>query len=102
MNVSENVYVSDKIKHPKWIIRRFKAGRIIPGIYVVRLALPPDSVEIIRADFFKQKSLIDDSLPIVAFMKSYKDAVEFVVDITNKSLEMFGFPDIRRFLSAEI
>ena len=100
MTVSDNVFVSEQIKHPKWVINRFRKGKIIPGIYVIRLGYPPDSLEIILADYFKQKALADDDRPIVAFAKDHEDAVRYVVDITEKSLDRFGFPDIRRYLNA--
>ena len=99
MTVSDSVFISDRIRNKKRVIRRFRSGKIIPGIYIIRQADLPDELEIIRAVFFKQKFMAADPRPILSFTKNYDEAVAFVIALTQKSVEKYGYPQLMRFLN---
>lgn len=102
MKIARQLYVSNRIKHKTIVVARFRVNRPVPGIFVIRFADDPDQLEIIRADFFKQKSLRkDDSKPVVAFAKGYDDAVDIVRDITQKAYEKYGYPALKEYISSE-
>ena len=102
MNVSDKTYFSESIRNKRRLIRRFTAGKIVPGVFIIREADAPDELEIIRADLFKQKYMALDPRPILAFTKNYDEAVEFVVDITQKSYEKYGYPNLMQYINEEL
>ena len=98
MTIIENPYISQYIDNPKRIMRRLRWGKLVIGIFVVRQADEPDQLEIIRSEYFRQKNLHDEDKPIVAFFKSYMEAMEYVVDITQKSYDTYGFPYLMKYI----
>ena len=40
-----------------------------------------------------------DPRPILAFTKNYDEAVAFVIALTQKSVEKYGYPQLMRFLN---
>lgn len=98
MTIIENPYISQYIDNPKRIMRRLRWGKLVVGVFVVRQANKPDQLEIIRSEYFRQKSMHDEDQPIVAFFKSYMEAIEYVVDITQKSYDAYGFPYLMRYI----
>ncbi len=98
MTIIENPYISQYIDNPKRIMRRLRWGKLVIGIYVVRQANKPDQLEIIRSEYFRQKSMHDEDKPIVALFKSYMEAMEYVVDITQKSYDTYGFPYLMKYI----
>ncbi|MCR5595034.1 MAG: hypothetical protein K6G12_04245 [Lachnospiraceae bacterium] len=102
MKIAKNLYVSNKIKHKTIVVAKFRVNRFVPGIFVIRLAYDPDNLEIIRADLFKQPGLRKpDDRPVVAFAANYKDAVDIVIDITQKAYDKYGYPAIKEYISSD-
>ncbi len=81
------------------MLKRFEKGKLIPGIYIIRLADDPDQLEIIKSEYLKQKMLFNENKLIVGFAKSYDEAMDFVLDTTNKAIEVFGEPLIKEYLN---
>ena len=99
MHIIDKVYFSDNIKHPKRILRRFRRNKLIPGIFVLRQAYGNDQLEIIKADYFKQKFLRNEPLSIIGFAADYDDAVDLSLKIVSEAYETTGVPDVKKFLS---
>lgn len=98
MQIIENPIISDQIRWPKRFLRRFKAGKITLGVYVLRTAYAPDQLEIIKAEYYKQKFIKNEDKIIVGFAANYDDACEMVISLTNKAMEELGEPDILGYI----
>lgn len=98
MTISDNCYFSKNIYFKKRMLKRFKNNKIVPGIFVIRLADEPDQLEIIRADYLKQEILRNEDKIIVGFASGYDDALNYVLDVTDKAIEKIGFPSIKEYL----
>lgn len=98
MKYIEKPYISDKIKNSRRVIRRFRMHRFLPGIYIIRTASGNDELEIIRADFYRQKFIRKEDSYIVGFAADYEDACEMVIMLTNKAIEKLGRPAIKEYL----
>lgn len=98
MKYIDKPYISDRIKHPKWVIRRFRFHKFVPGIYIVRTAHDPDELEIIRADYYRQKFIRNEDSYIVGFAADYEDACNMVIRITNEAMDTIGKPAIKEYL----
>lgn len=98
MEIINSPYISEKIKHPKRILRKLRRNKLVPGVFLIRLAYEPDQLEIIRADLFKQTMLNDEKLMIVGICKDYSDACDMIVRMTDDAIATFGTPNLRKLV----
>jgi len=98
MNIIDNVYISNNIKHPKRVIRKFRRNKLVPGIFILRQAYGNDQFEIVRADFFRQKFLRDEPLSIIGFAANYDDAIDLSTKLVEDAIKAIGEPDVKRYL----
>lgn len=98
MKYINHPYFSDKIKHPKTVYRKFRLHRFMPNIYVIRTALDPDELEIIKADLYKQKYIRREDKYIVGFASGYDDACEMVIKLTQAAIDELGKPAIKEYI----
>ena len=102
MIIQKKLFVSDRIKHKTITVAKFRVNKFVPGIFVIRLAYDPDQLEIIRADYFKQKAFRKgDDKPVVAFAANYDDAVDIVLHLTQKAVEKYGYPALKEYVLSD-
>jgi len=98
MKYIEKPYISDKIHNPRRLYRRFRFHRFLPNIYVIRTAYSPDELEIIKADFYRQKFIRREDKYIVGFANGYDDACDMVVKLTQAAIDELGRPSIKEYI----
>ena len=102
MKYIDKPYISENIKLPRWVIRRFWRHKLLPGIYVLRTARGSDELEIIRADYYRQSFIRREDSYIVGFAADYSDACKMVVQLVEEAVEKLGRPAIKEYLLNDI
>lgn len=98
MRLLEKPYISEYIKHPRRVLKRFIKGKFVPGIYIIRFADDPDQLEIIKSEYYKQKYIMNEDKLIVGFAADYDDACDMVIDLVGKSYAETGIVNIKNYI----
>ena len=99
MIINDHPYISPKIIFKRRLIKRFLTGKFLPGLYVVRFANDPDQLEIIKSEYYKQKEIMKEDKRVVAIVKSYDEALNYVCEVTDLSIKEYGEPLIKEYLT---
>jgi len=89
---SESITNVDKLK----VKLNLRKGKV--GIYIIFWARNNDQLEIMNSLYLKQHFYRIKPPVVIGLAKSYDEAVELVIKMTNESLEKTGNPDIKNYL----
>lgn len=92
------LYKSDSIKNLDKLKLKLNLHRGLNDFYVIFWARGNNQLEIINAALLKQHYLQIKTLPVIGISKTYEEAVEIVVKITEDSLKYTKNADIKNFL----
>lgn len=99
----KNLYVGDNAKKKEHKIRHHvEKGKLLPGIYLITYAKnEKNQLEIFPADILKQKVLFAQCPEIVGIASGYEEALEIVVELSDKAYRQEGCTSIREYLNRE-
>ena len=92
------LYTSDTIKNIDRLKVKLNIQKGKPGIYIIFWARNDDQLEIMNSLYLKQSFYRQKPPVVIGLAKSYEEAVELVIKITNESLQKTGSPNIKDFL----
>lgn len=98
MKYYKYLYVSDSIRHTDKLKVKLSKHMGCPDIYVIFWARNNDQLEIMNASFLKLHFYRKKPPVIVGLAKSYDEAVDLIINMTNEALEHTGKPDIKDYL----
>lgn len=92
------LYTGDKIKNAGRYKLRLKTHKMLVGFYVISLSGGKNQLDIINAFNLKLGFYRKHPIVVVGIAKSYDEAVELVIRMTNEAMEKTGKPDIKDYL----
>lgn len=100
MKYYKNLYMTDAIKKKKdKMIKKMEAGKLIPGIHLITLAVnPKNHLEIWHYPILLQPSFPKDELFVVGITKGYEEALEVVEEILQEVYNKTEGADIRSYI----
>lgn len=95
----KNYYVGEGVKEPGKVRRKIRAGKFVPGIYLLTLSNNPANLcEIIPAAMLMQKSYAGICPPIFGMAKGKNEAMEMVSDILGEIYRETGSFQVTDYL----
>lgn len=99
MKFYKNLYLSDTIKRPGLVKIKLRLHKIVPGIFIIRIAEnDSDQLEIISSIYMKQKWFWKQKNEIVGLAGSNNEAIEIVMNITQEVVDKTGAAQIKDYL----
>lgn len=100
MHIYKNLYVPEGLEKKKEkMIQKLKAGKLLPGVYLITLARnEKNQLDIIPAYMRLQKYYPDPLPMIVGLTKDFDDALEMVEGITQEVYNETKGADIRSYI----
>lgn len=92
------LYTTDSINNVDKLKVKLNLQKGKPGIYIIFWARNNDQLEIMNSLYLKQNFYRQKPPVIIGLTKSYEEAVELVVKITNESIQKTGSPNIKDYL----
>lgn len=100
MRYYKHLYLSDALRKKKdKIIKKMETGKILPGIYLVALAVNEvNHLEICSYMMLLQPSYPKENLFVVGITKGYEEAVDLVEEIVQEVYNETKSADIRSYI----
>lgn len=95
---SDNLYLSDSIKHVNRIKRKIKYGRGQIKVFLLTLSNSSDQIDIFHNSMLKQKFYRKMNLRIIGIANSYDEALIIVQDILEDTIKDTGTYDMKEYL----
>lgn len=92
------LYTSDSIKKIDKIKLKLNEHRGVLGLYVICLNKGVNQLDIINAAYLKLPYYRTNPPIVVGLAKTYDEAVDLVIKMTNEAIDRIGFPNIKEYL----
>lgn len=102
MEFYSQLYIGEKVKNSRRIVRRLSKGQKVKNAYVITLAYGNDLLEIYHAATLSQKFYENFDRPVVGIADSYDEAVALVSQIVEDTLKVREDCNVKAYLASKM
>ena len=96
------LYTSESVKKSDRIKLRLNEHRGLVGYYIIAINKGSNQLDIINSVYLKLPIYRKNPPIVVGLAKSYDEAVDLVIKMTNEAIEKTGFANIKDYLKIRV